>query len=213
MRREAFYTPETIDAQAAELLASLDDYRRPVPVSLDPASTALVVLDAQRWFTEPESRAFVPAAPAILPRVNALTAALVNVYRTRHLNTPQDAGMMAEWWRALIRREDPLSELDPRLASVNAVLIEKTQYDAFHGTDLEQRLRRRGVETLILCGMMTHLCVETSARAAFVRGFRVVIPVDAVATYNEELQRASLLTLAHGCAGLTTVRRLAETLR
>lgn len=213
MRRDAFYTPATLDARAAELLASLDDYRRPAPVSLDPDASALVVLDLQRWFTTPRSRAFVPSAPAILPRVNALIAALDNVYATRHLNTPADAGMMAEWWRALIRREDPLSEPDPRLVSVNAVVIEKTQYDAFHGTDLEERLRRRGVETLILCGMMTHLCVETTARAAFVRGFRVVIPVDAVATYNEELQRASLLTLAHGCVALTTAGELAEALR
>ncbi|MBD3372737.1 MAG: isochorismatase family protein, partial [Candidatus Coatesbacteria bacterium] len=131
----------------------------------------------------------------------------------RHLNTPEDAGMMGEWWRELIRREDPLSEPDPRLALGDAVMIEKTQYDAFHGTDLEERLRRRGVETLVICGVMTHLCVETTVRAAFVRGFRVVIPVDAVATYNEELQRASLLTLAHGCAALTTARELAEALR
>lgn len=212
MHKEAFYTPQTIDARAAGLLAELADYRRePRPVA--PASTALVVLDLQRCFTEPVSHARVPGAPVIIPRINRLGAAYANVFLTRHLNTPEDAGMMGRWWSRLIRRADPLSELDPRLETAGARLIEKTQYDAFHRTELETRLRAANLETLVVCGVMTHLCVETTARAAFVRGFRVVVPVDAVATYNAELQRAGLLTLAHGCAELTTTAELLDRLR
>jgi isochorismate hydrolase len=47
---------------------------------------------------------------------------------------------------------------------------------------------------------MTHLCCETSARAAFVRGFEVLFPVDGTATYNQAFHRATLLNLSHGFA-------------
>ncbi len=68
------------------------------------------------------------------------------------------------------------------------------------GTSLEQELRSRGVEQVVVTGVMTHLCCETTARTAFVRGFEVFFCVDGTATYTEAFQRASLLNLAHGFA-------------
>ncbi|MCK4594746.1 isochorismatase family protein, partial [bacterium] len=71
---------------------------------------------------------------------------------------------------------------------------------AFFETPLEALLNEKQVTQLVICGVMTHLCCETTARSAFVRGFQVILPVDATATYTKELHRATLLTLSHGFA-------------
>ena len=109
------------------------------------------------------------------------------------------AGAMGRWWREILQDGDPMGELDPRL-DARGRIITKTQYDAFYGTNLEKILREQGARGVVVCGVMTHLCCETTARSAFVTGFDVYLPVDATATYTEALHRASLLTLAHGFA-------------
>jgi len=197
--KEAYFTPENIAETAAALLRSADGYRREPPPRIAADGTALLILDMQRCFLEEGSHAFVPSAPAVIGQINALAAALENVVLTRHVNTRENAGAMGRWWRDHVGEHDPRGGLDPRLGARGEIIV-KTQYDAFYGTDLEKILRERGVKAVVVCGVMTHLCCETTARSAFVRGFDVYLPVDATATYTEALHRASLLTLAHGFA-------------
>jgi ureidoacrylate peracid hydrolase len=77
------------------------------------------------------------------------------------------------------------------------ILLEKPRFGAFHGTDLELILRSRGIDTLIIAGIATNLCCETTAREAAVRDFRVFFLRDATATFDisyvsaAELQRAT----------------------
>jgi isochorismate hydrolase len=122
------------------------------------------------------------------------------VYLTRHLNPPEDAGQMASWWRDLIRADQPLSCIDPCLEMKDGVIIDKTWYDAFLETPLEMTLQERNIHQLVVCGVMTHLCCETTARTAFMRGFEVLFTVDGTATYTEAFHGSSLLNLAHGFA-------------
>ena len=61
-------------------------------------------------------------------------------------------------------------------------------------------MRHMRAFVFVISGVMTHLCCETTARAAFMRGFEVFFTVDGTATYNEALHRSSLLTLSHGFA-------------
>ena len=165
---------------------------------------ALLVLDMQRYFLAFDSHAFIPSAPAIIPGINKLIAAFTNnkrpVVATRHLNTPEDAGMMSKWWRDLIHPQAAYNQHIETLNIENTIQVEKTQYDAFLHTSLEETLHQYGVEQVVITGVMTHLCCETTARSAFMRGFEVFFTVDGTATYNEELHRASLLTLSHGFA-------------
>jgi isochorismate hydrolase len=107
---------------------------------------------------------------------------------------------MGTWWRRLISPDDPLSQL--RLASPMSQVIEKTQYDAFHGTHLEAQLCQLGIRQVIIGGLMTHLCCETTARSAFVRGFEVIFLLDGTATYSREYHLATLLNLSQGFASL-----------
>jgi len=164
----------------------------------------LLVLDMQEYFFSFDSHAFVPSAPAIIPGVNSLIEAFAAAERpiiaTRHLNTPEDAGMMSRWWRDLIDPQIAYSHNITTINTPNHIHLNKTQYDAFYQTPLEIKLRELVIEQVVICGVMTHLCCETTARSAFMRGFEVFFTVDGTATYNEELHRASLLTLSHGFA-------------
>lgn len=182
----------------------------------EPARSALLALDLQGYFLDESSHAFIPSAPAILPGVNCLIRAYarrnLSVFLSRHLNTPEDAGLMASWWRDLLTEENLLSRLDPRLEVEEGVQIRKTRYDAFFGTALETLLRQRGVGQVVIGGVMTHLCCETTARSAFMRGFEVFFLVDGTATYTEAFHRASLLTLTHGFAVPVLVQDVLEAL-
>ena len=65
-------------------------------------------------------------------------------------------------------------------------------------------LAKRRIRRLVISGLVAHLCCETTARAAFVRGFAVVFAVDATAAYDAEFHLATLRNLAHGFATLAT---------
>ena len=112
---------------------------------------------------------------------------------------------MKGWWRDLIRENTPQSEIEPTLESFKGTIIRKSQYDAFYQTRLEEMLHQRQVRQVVISGVMTHLCCETTARSAFMRGFEVFFLVDGTATYTTEYHRASLVNLAHGFATLCRV--------
>jgi isochorismate hydrolase len=130
---------------------------------------------------------------------------------TRHSNTAGDAGMMEEWWGHLLEPEDSGTALAPVLEDLSPIVVAKAQYDAFHDTDLENILLDSGSRQVVVTGVMTHLCVEATARSAFIRGFAVFVPADGTATYNRDFHAASLLNLSHGTAAITFCSRLMET--
>lgn len=119
---------------------------------------------------------------------------------------------MSRWWKDLITEDAPLSYVDERISRYDYPIIEKTQYDAFYNTNLEDHLKSNDITQLIICGVMTHLCCETTARSAFVRGIEVFFPVDGTATYNRDFHIASLRNLGHGFARLCKISELIEAL-
>ncbi|UCF06815.1 MAG: isochorismatase family protein [bacterium] len=202
--KEGYFTPDSIGEQSRRMLEGLEGLRARHPVRFTPRRAALLVLDMQRYFLDEDSHAFIPSAPAIVPGIAALADTFLMhdlpVVFTRHRNSEADAGMMADWWSDLISPESGLFEIVPELNRPAAMVIEKSQYDAFHETELDGMLREAGIEQLVITGVMTHLCCETTARSAFMRGFAVFFPVDGSATYREDFHRAALLNLSHGFA-------------
>ena len=85
------------------------------------------------------------------------------------------------------------------------LVIEKTRYSAFFGTDLESRLRALGVDTLVLCGLTTECCVDCTARDAFHRDVHVFVPADACAAYEAQAHEAALAVMGLSFAILTDV--------
>ena len=105
---------------------------------------------------------------------------------------------MKHWWQDMIMENDPRSRIMSALNLDTGTILIKSQYDAFHQTDLNTLLKRRNVSRVIITGVMTHLCCESTARSAFMRGYEVVFTIDGTATYNEQFHYATLLNLAHG---------------
>ena len=87
-------------------------------------------------------------------------------------------------------------------------LVEKHTYSAFYDTDLESFLKKSERTEVIVTGVMTNLCCETTARDAFIRGFRVFFSTDATATSNHDLHSSTLKNLAYGFAYLVDCKRL-----
>ena len=168
-------------------------------LELNPKTTALVLIDLQNGITA------LPLAPrsgteicAISERLAAqcrtagATVVLVNVgWATDNgdlLKQPVDAPMarptggLPEGW----------SDLVPGLAQPGDLTVTKHQWGAFHGTDLDLQLRRRGIETIILGGIATNFGVESTARAAWEHGYQTIIVEDACSSMNEELHRMSI---------------------
>jgi nicotinamidase-related amidase len=78
----------------------------------------------------------------------------------------------------------------------------------FYNTDLETVLRGLKIEDLVVSGVMTNLCCESTARDAYFRDYRVFVPADGTGTITEEMQLASLLNLAFGFAYVTSSGKL-----
>jgi isochorismate hydrolase len=199
-----YFSPENIDQEAHDLLQKVPGAKRHRAPTFNPASSALLILDMQSYFLEPASHAFIPSAPAIVPGLMDLAEAYFSnnlaVIFTQHLNSIQDAGSMGTWWKDLISIENPHSAIIPEFDYSHRSVLRKNQYDAFYETSLEEILRRKSVSQVVISGVMTHLCCETTARSAFVRGFEVFFLVDGTATYNQDHHLATLLNLAHGFA-------------
>jgi bifunctional isochorismate lyase/aryl carrier protein len=173
-------------------------------VTLKPEKAALLIIDMQDFFLSEKSHAYVPSMKAIVPKLKNLQDCFLQnnltVIQTKHSNTVENAGQMMSWWGAILTPNDPMVRIIPELADSRIPIIPKSQYDAFCGTDLEQKLRDDGIEQVIIGGVMTHLCCESTARAAFFKDFDVFFIIDGVATYNEQFHFNTLYNLAHGFA-------------
>jgi nicotinamidase-related amidase len=80
--------------------------------------------------------------------------------------------------------------------------------DGFHNTDLEQILKALKCDTLIFAGVATNLCLETTVRSAFNRGYNIIVLRDCVATINEEFQKFPINVIFPMLGEVTTAEKL-----
>lgn len=204
--KEEYYTSETIDKQAYNFRQQLGVFReKSSHITPKKEGLALLVTDMQEFFFAKESHAHIPSMAAIVPRLKELQGAFLKngliVLQTKHANNLNNAGAMSRWWKSsLLQENNPLVNIIPELLNPQIPIIKKTQYDAFWETDLEQRLKVSGIKQIVIGGVMAHLCCETTARSAFVRGFDVFFLIDGTATYNRQFHFGTLMNLAHGFA-------------
>jgi nicotinamidase-related amidase len=189
----------------------------PYELEFDPQTTALLIIDMQRDFVMPGGfgealgNDVTPLQATIAPTRKVLDAARklgLLVIHTREGHRPDltdcpptklvrgrgktrigDPGPMG---RILVRGEvghDIVPELYPKPGEP---VIDKPGKGAFYATDLELILRDRGIKTLIVCGVTTEVCVNTSVREANDRGFECVVLSDCVGSYFPEFQKAAL---------------------
>jgi bifunctional isochorismate lyase/aryl carrier protein len=182
--------------------------------------SALLVIDLQRAFTDPQQPPFVRDAPAAVNQavrlVNAFRRAASPVVFTRHAHATSPCGPgMGRWWSSFVLEGTDASLLDPAFVPLDEDLVlRKEHYSAFRETHLDPWLRERAIETVVFAGTMTHICVDTTARDAFMHGFDVVVVHDACASRPAALHTYSLHALSHAFARLAAtddvVRMLGE---
>jgi isochorismate hydrolase len=104
--KEIYFSLDSLDSLAEGWMKA---YSRASKTAAQPFvmdRSALLILDMQRYFLEQESHACVPAAVDLIPRINLLASRFRSANRpviaTRHLNTEENAGMMASWWAELL---------------------------------------------------------------------------------------------------------------
>jgi len=212
-----YFTKKNMGSVSRYIIEQIEYQKEIFLPRINPDSTALIILDMQRYFLEEDSHAYIPSASVIIPNIIQLAELFLEknfpVILTKHINTEKDAGQMEYRWKELISRDNPLSEIIPDLNFTGATVIEKTQYDAFFGTNLEQILKNKNIGQLVFTGVMTHLCCETTVRSAFVRDFTVFFPVDGTATYNIDYHTASFRNLTHGFITPITCNDLIKVLK
>ena len=182
--------------------------------------SALIVVDMQLFFLDPASPTYTCGGPAVIPTLSRLVAAFRAagrpVIHTRHVHHPDDidSGIMGWWWSGKCLEGSPESEIHPALAPLpREKVVLKHRYSAFYNTDLETILRCLGIEDVVVCGIMTNLCCESTARDAYYRDYRVFVPADGTGSIDENLQVASLMGLALGFAFVTTCDAIAASLK
>jgi nicotinamidase-related amidase len=153
----------------------------------DPRRTAVVVIDLQKGIVgfpgKPHSAVSVVANCAqLLATARSVGAQSILV----HVGRSPDGGdalqlTVDEPMRSTAPPQPDWSELIPELnRQPGDIVILKRQWGAFYGTDLELQLRRRGLDTIILCGIATEFGVESTARDAYERGYQLVFAEDAM---------------------------------
>lgn len=210
-RGEAFATPGNIDARLSEWLAAVSGHARPRPhLVIRPDECALLVVDMLRYFAHPRGRFYLPSTEAVVPRIERLLALWRNggrtVVFTRHCHSgPNDLGMLGMFFGDYIRCDEEDSRIIPELKPLPTEhVFKKNTYDAFHNTGLDEFLAVEGIRQVLVTGVLTQLCCETTARSAFVRGYEVYVPADALTTSSETLHVGSLTGLATGFAVVTS---------
>ena len=213
-----FVTSDTIKKLSRRWLRDVAHYNH-TEMKLASDKAALLVIDMQRFFLEPGAPGFTSGAPAILPELQRLIEAFRDEERpiiyTRHVHHPdgRDVGIMGWWWDSMCLEGSRESEIYPDIAPLDddKVLL-KHRYSAFYNTDLEIVLRGLAIEDLVISGVMTNLCCETTARDAYIRDYRIFFLADGTGAVNEDMQMASLRNLSYGFARITTVDEMIQEL-
>jgi ureidoacrylate peracid hydrolase len=180
----------------------------------DPARTALVVIDLQNGFMMPGvAHSLCEMAPKIVPNVNRIAQTLRTLggsvvwVQNRFTDETRTSWSVAHAMttpdrverRANSMREGSLghrlwAELDVQPTDL---IVQKERFSAFiqGSSDLEATLRARGIDTIVVCGTVTNVCCESTARDAMMRNFRVIFMADGNAAQNDAEHNASLIAL------------------
>jgi len=207
-------------AQVLEIVAST----RRLPYAFDAQRAALIVVDVQRWFTEPDAPIarwdeqqspgitagyFRRVDSVVLPNIRTL----LQCFRGRGLpvvylavGTTADGQDLPYWMRsfdaAAVERlgcritpsiDDPIWQIDARVGPrAGELVLNKVSSGPMASTRLDQLLRNRGVDSVVVCGLTTAICVAQTAREISDRSFRVLVAGDACTERSVELHDAAL---------------------
>ena len=169
-------------------------------VMLDPDRTALVIIDMQRGIASLERKTQPHPINQIVGNVGTLVAAFrkkgakifpVHVTPTDGKDRLSPIVDEEPQWRGPMQKDwaDFIDEVKP---AEDDIVITKRQWGAFYGTELDLQLRRRKIDTIVLCGISTNYGVEMTAREGYQHGYNSVLVEDAMSAFTKEEHEASV---------------------
>ncbi len=178
---------------------------------IDSKHCALLAIDLQTYFQQ----IVQPVLENIQKVIQFCRQKNIPVIFTQHghKDAASDGGVLGEWWGQVILHGTKDWKFIPKMKiEPEDMVLQKKRYSAFFQTDLEKFLQSKGIKDLIISGVMTNLCCETTARDAFMRDYRVFFLIDGTATGKEDHHLATLKNLGYGFAYLMTCEELIENL-
>ncbi len=157
-------------------------------VKLESKKTALIIVDMQNDFVHPDGKLFVPSSRKTIKPIRELLerARGRGVLRIFTMDTHYPGDPEFELWGEHVLRGSwgwrIIDELSPR---EDEVVIEKTRYDGFYGTPLDDILRTRGISNVVVVGTVANICVLHTAGSAALRWYRVIVPMDCISALND----------------------------
>jgi nicotinamidase-related amidase len=168
-------------------------------LELDPRTTALVLIDLQKGIIGRE------LTPHPADQVSKVGSELAGTFRKAGAPVVLvNVGFAKDFKDALRQPVDRpfamppggfpenFSELLDGLAKPGDILVTKRQWGAFHGTELDLQLRRRGIQTIVLGGVATNMGVESTARQAWEHGYAIVLVEDATSGMSAEMHNFAI---------------------
>jgi nicotinamidase-related amidase len=196
-----------------------------------PSATALLLVDMQRCFVDQSSRFAIPGAESLVRTLNSLAEKsrergvvvifTAHVLRPDHSNAGTLPELIPDVAEGMIDEDNESAALrDDLTIAAEDIVLRKPRFSAFAGTDLELILRTRGIDTVVIGGVETHICCESTARDASDRGFRVLFLSDGTASgprpdggYSDDSQQASLSRIGFFFGEIATVGEIDKALR
>lgn len=175
---------------------------------INPKQAALLVIEMQNVFLKDLGIISDQQMSNIKNIITAADAVGTKVIYVRHNDSSEISKSMVDWWGDKIEKDSEGWQMIEGFDTVGRIVIDKNQYSAFHKTNLNEVLKANNIQDLIITGVMTNCCCETTAREAFMYGYRVFFINDATATFNEELHLATLKNLAFGFARVQNTQDL-----
>jgi ureidoacrylate peracid hydrolase len=178
-------------------------------------SSALIIVDMQNGFLRPDGffakggldwRRCAAAIEPTTRAVAAARAARIPIVYTRYTLKADysDAGLLSDWRPrlkaagAMVRDTRDWEICEELAPEPEDIIVDKTRYSAFFGTDLADTLRARGVTLVVITGVTTNMCVESTVRDAFTLDFKVVVLEDCTGAPHEIMQTGPLESFRYG---------------
>ncbi|MAE68736.1 MAG: isochorismatase family cysteine hydrolase [Candidatus Peribacteraceae bacterium] len=212
MQKNLYFTGKNAAQKLRSWEGALEETRKHWK-TLDRKNSALIVIDMQEYFLGSTSHAFVPTAAAITPNIQKL----VQAYRKDNLPViftyfaveKGEADPIGNWWgRSVVEGSKECKIVDQLAPKDGETVLRKSSYNSFSGTDLKKILESQNISQLVVTGVLSNLCCETTAREAFNLGMDVFFVMDATAAFTEQMHLASLLNLSCGFATPITADQL-----
>lgn len=189
------------------------------PSMLDPATTAVVVVDVQRLFTDMVAAPIEPPLQEVLPRIGGFldvsrrAGATIVLVRTVIVTAAHSRSTLQwpEFMRLGMTPGAVGTEFDPCVNTQAGDLeVVKQRYSAFVGTRLDEMLRQRGIETVIVLGLTTNVCVQSTARDAWQHDYETITLADCCAEIGEGSHAASLAWTSRNFGTVCTSNEVAS---